>query len=297
MWRLQGAVALSALVLASEAAPVAVVPWPQPSSQPLNVTLGYGTVRSTGTRFNWYTATLDDLSWFSIQLPPLGCKVREKTSSTAKFHGCKVAANAGYFQFYPKPTFCLGHIVIDSKIAQWSSDSNPMMGVTADRKTVIGSFTQQEVESLNITYAVSAFGVVVQDGRPSLEGIESARRGVKALRSGAEEIAPRTALAVDHQGRLVVIAIDGAEALKLGLTMDELAEVLAEGAPGFDFQALHAVNMDGGGSTTMAASFAPLEPAAVYNRPATNDMGPIGERRVTSIVCIKEPKAEEKVVV
>jgi hypothetical protein len=68
-----------------------VYPWPVPSAQPLNVTLGYGTVQSTGTRFTWYSAVLDDLSRFSYELPATqGCGTLQRTTLTANEHACVV---------------------------------------------------------------------------------------------------------------------------------------------------------------------------------------------------------------
>ena len=44
--------------------------------------MGYGTVASTGTRFSWFSATVDDLSRFSVRLPADGgCTVRAGTSA------------------------------------------------------------------------------------------------------------------------------------------------------------------------------------------------------------------------
>ena len=59
-----------------------------------------------------------------------------------------------------------------------------------------------------------------------------------------------------------------------------------QGAPGFPFTAAHAVNMDGGGSTTMAAAPAPGAASQLFNRPTDTDTGPIAERAVTSVACI-----------
>jgi hypothetical protein len=47
---------------------------------------------------------------------------------------------------------------------------------------------------------------------------------------------------------------------QLGVTLTELSDIFTGGAAGFPYVATHAVNMDGGGSTTMSAS--PLWPAA-----------------------------------
>ena len=71
------------------------VAWPKASAQPLNITLGYATVNSTGTRFNWYAAVLDDLSRFSVGLPAAGCAVLQKTTVTSLAQHCAVATNAG----------------------------------------------------------------------------------------------------------------------------------------------------------------------------------------------------------
>ena len=84
--------------------------------------MGYGTVGSTGTRFNWYAATLDDLQRFQVQLPASGCSARASTTSTADALGCVVATNAGYFQFAAKPTFCLGEVIVNSKVRAQRKD-------------------------------------------------------------------------------------------------------------------------------------------------------------------------------
>lgn len=229
------------------------VPWPKASAVPLNVTLGYATVKSTGTRFNWYSAVLDDLSRFSVQLPAAGCAVLQQTTVTSLASKCAVATNAGYFQFKPAPTFCLGEIVINSKVVQWSGDGNPLFAVTSNKTTVIGALSQAQVAALGVTFGVAGFGTIVEGGRVSpagessnagraseraatlvplacacSAGIERARRAIRAVRPGAEEIAPRTVAALDSAGRLLLVAIDGAEKLDLGLTLPELAEVFAE---------------------------------------------------------------------
>jgi hypothetical protein len=79
-----------------------VYPWPVPSAQSLNVTLGYGTVQSTGTRFNWYSAVLDDLSRFSYALPAKqGCGTLQRTTLTANEHACVVVL---FFVTFSKAT-------------------------------------------------------------------------------------------------------------------------------------------------------------------------------------------------
>ena len=289
----RAAAAVAALAaLAAAQAGVVSVPWPAPSARSLNLTMGYGVVNSMGTRFNWYLATLDDLSRFSIRLPAGGCAVRATTTSTAVASKCAVAVNAGFFQFSPKPTYCLGEVVVDGAIAEWANDGSPLFATSAaTRTTYLGPLAKADIAAKQISSASSGFGFIVADGRVSAEGVARARSAERALRHSrgqrAEEIAPRTVLAVDAQGRAMVAAIDGVEALLLGVTVDELAEIFTGGAAGAEvLKAQHAINMDGGGSTTMSASPAWPADAVIFNRPTDTDTGPITERLVTCIACI-----------
>lgn len=276
------------LSCASPALGYVEIPWPSPSSSPLNVTMGYATVKSTGTRFNWFSAYLDDLSRFTVALPLSGgCSVRQTTTQTAVEHNCSVGSNAGYFQFTPKPTYCLGQLVINGSAVEWEDDGNPLVAVTAQQTTIFGSLTLAEAKSLNVTYGVSGFGLLVLDGAVSAEGVRRAGAAIRARRPDAEEIAPRTVVALDAQGRMLLVAIDGVEDLLLGLTLAETAEIFASGAPGFPYIAAHALNLDGGGSTTFDATPGAPAPAQLFNRPTDTDAGPISERNVTSTICIK----------
>jgi len=167
-----------------------------------------------------------------------------------------------------------------------------MVSVTKNA-TLLGSIAKEDLSSLGVVHAVSGSGLIQQNGRPSAEGIAQASAHEAALRAagsgGAEQIAPRTLLGVDARGAFVLIAIDGVEALNLGVTMAEAAEIVSGGARGFSFVTQHAINLDGGGSTTLSAVPGLLKggSAALYNRPTDTDVGPISEREVTSIVCIK----------
>jgi hypothetical protein len=56
---------------------------------------------------------------------------------------------------------------------------------------------------------------------------------------------PRTAVAVTSGGALLFVTLDGRQASSVGMTLRELAEAL------IDLGAREAMNLDGGGSTTM----------------------------------------------
>jgi hypothetical protein len=276
--------ALLLLPLVAQAAFV-TVPWPTPSKKSLNLTMGYATVTKTGTRFNWYIAVLDDLSRYSQRLPHNTCAMRATTTATANEHTCAVASNSGYFQFSPRPTYCTGNLVTGGQVQLWTSDDLPMLAVTSN-STLLGSIPRAQLAALGVTHAVSGSGLIQAQGQPSAEGIARARAHILALRPTAEEVAPRTILCVDAAGRLLLLTIDGVEALNLGVTLDEAADIVSGGAPGLPFVSLHAINLDGGGSTTLSAAPFAGAPAQVYNRPTDSDTGPVTERAVTSIVCI-----------
>lgn len=61
----------------------------------------------------------------------------------------------------------------------------------------------------------------------------------------ARSRAPRTAAGVDSRGRLILLTVNGRQASSVGLTLTELAEVMAS------LGAQDALNLDGGGSSTM----------------------------------------------
>jgi hypothetical protein len=61
------------------------------------------------------------------------------------------------------------------------------------------------------------------------------------------ELHPRTAVGIDRQGRVMLLAVDGRSSRSRGFTLVELARTLKK------LGAVHALNLDGGGSTTMAA--------------------------------------------
>lgn len=74
------------------------------------------------------------------------------------------------FQFQAQPTFCLGELVVAGQVMQWSGDGNPLFAVTANRTTVIGPLTQGDVAALGVTFGVSGFGTIVENGRASPAG-------------------------------------------------------------------------------------------------------------------------------
>ncbi|HMQ04475.1 MAG TPA: phosphodiester glycosidase family protein [Pyrinomonadaceae bacterium] len=100
----------------------------------------------------------------------------------------------------------------------------------------------------------------------------------KASRAFAETRHPRTAVAKLRDGKFLMMTVDGRQpGVSVGMTLQELAEYL------FSLGAVDAMNLDGGGSTTMFLD------GKVVNKPSD----PTGERKIGDaiIVTLRKPKS------
>lgn len=92
----------------------------------------------------------------------------------------------------------------------------------------------------------------------------------KMLPTFATDRHPRTAIASLRDGRALLAVVDGRQPGSIGMTLAELAGLLIE------FGAVEAMNLDGGGSTTMVVK------GAIVNRPSD----PTGERPVSDAILV-----------
>ena len=93
----------------------------------------------------------------------------------------------------------------------------------------------------------------------------------KASRSFAEMRHPRTAVAKLKGGKFLMITVDGRQpGVSVGMTLQELADYL------FSLGATDAMNLDGGGSTTMFLD------GKVVNTPSDKE----GERKVSDAIIV-----------
>lgn len=94
---------------------------------------------------------------------------------------------------------------------------------------------------------------------------------------------PRTAIAVTRSNRLLLITIDGRSVNSAGMTAKEVTEFLCE-----YFNPRHALNLDGGGSTTMYIKDSGESLTDVVNYPTDNgNFDHYGQRRVATHILIK----------
>ncbi|MBA3787049.1 MAG: phosphodiester glycosidase family protein [Acidobacteria bacterium] len=92
----------------------------------------------------------------------------------------------------------------------------------------------------------------------------------KSSKSFVETRHPRTAVAKLKDGKFLMVTVDGRQKESVGMNLNELAALLLE------LGAVDAMNLDGGGSTTMFAV------GKVVNKPSDKE----GERKVSDAILV-----------
>jgi exopolysaccharide biosynthesis protein len=128
---------------------------------------------------------------------------------------------------------------------------------------ILGRLTPDDVTKLAPTQLLSGFGWLVRNGT--------------AVIDTTTEIAPRTAIGVDKDGRLMILEVDGIEhsTPAQGLTIQQTATWFR------DLGAVNAINLDGGGSSVAWYN------NTIVDHPTSDDSGRWGERPSTTMTCIK----------
>ena len=193
---------------------------------------------------------------------------RTNTSVTAALHGCNFATNGGFFDMGTGA--CHGTLASQGvvlQLGQEGTESPISFGLTKNGSYVIGQLSEAQVWSYGFQQIISGNDWLVRDGQ-SVVG-HTNRSGFGDL------IAPRTAIGSTVDGKLLFYVVDGCETTHQGMTLSELGEAFQK------LGAHHAVNLDGGGSTTATGPN-----GVVIDKPTCDDTGRICERTVTSITCI-----------
>ena len=246
------------------------VAFPQ-TAIPLNATRWSGHFRSTGRAYNATLAAFHPAN-FSIVLPPNGCVDHSTTSATARAAGCSYATNAGFFDFPPHAA-CEGNLVLDGQLQQFTSSARTNVGRNATH-FLVGYASNGTVEDVAPTFLVSGLGWLVRGGASYVADCREFSPGPPP--SFVTEWAPRTGAGVRADGTALLLAIDGIEGTSAaaGADLEEFADLFIE------MGAVHAMNLDGGGSTTAVLN------GSVFNSPHCADTWTVCERNVTSVTCV-----------
>ena len=267
-----------------------------PTVQILNVPLvdDDGVTRAAKGHF----VTAVDSSMFSIYPPIQGCGYSlTTTSSEARYRGCSVAMNMGFFDISNTThPHCLGGVVSDNALIEHDATGDAHFGLTSDGNWFIGylnnTFLNQHTLA-SLADRCDATGVCVNatdsdstwyfrslaSGRVQL--VNSGKNYVNAsngVNTFTTEASGRTALGILSGGRLGMVQIDGRTGQD-GIDLFTLADVMIK--LGFK----DAINLDGGGSSTTAIN------GVLASLPSDgcpgDETGYLGcERAVSTIVCL-----------
>ena len=200
--------------------------------------------------------------------PPSGgtpCGKRVRTSVTAKSNHCRYATNGSPFSMATGECSC--GVSITNSTPYGSGGFGVGFGATAQGEWIIGTLNETLVSVLNVTEFAVGFSWLVKDG--------------VNVAPTSDAVAPRTTIGTTSDGTLLSLEVDGCEQgsgcrFNFGATEHAMAELLLESG------AHHAINLDGGGSSSV------VQNGKVVNHPTDTDVWLLKkERDVTTIICVQ----------
>jgi hypothetical protein len=207
-------------------------------------------------------------------------KGREATSSMALRLGAVAAVNGGYF----KPDgAAAGVFVLNGEV----------LGEGSGRTGLLFCRERGDVEKLEFDIVAAKQGKWRRQGR-GCKADDVTGAGPKLIAGGRVVLAgegfahekarhPRTAVARTREGKYLFVVVDGRQKSSVGMTLSELAGELLE------MGAVEALNLDGGGSSTMVVK------GQVRNSPSDGRERTVGDAvLVFSVSTAEEMRALEK---
>lgn len=199
-------------------------------------------------------------------------------SKQAKASGAIAAINAGFFNIRDGGSVAYiktGGLVVDTDTARkWTRNSNLNGSVLIDNNGHVSI----DCVKMNSWYdSHQEFHDVLVTGPLLIKGRDEMQLPATPLVMNKH---PRTAIGKRGKHKIVLLTLDGRTSEARGMTLAELADLL------LSFHCKDAVNLDGGGSTTMWISGKPFN--GVVNMPCDNKkFDHEGERNVSDILVIK----------
>ncbi|XP_052086600.1 N-acetylglucosamine-1-phosphodiester alpha-N-acetylglucosaminidase-like [Mytilus californianus] len=212
-----------------------------------------------------------------------GCQnqIKSTVMKTSTQKSCIVAVNAGFFD--PRPgNVCLGNIISDGRVVMESQGvQNVHFGITNDGSLHFGYLSETEIADNNYKQLIGGVFWLVRDGQHYLKesiNIEcQTEEQAEIMEMYAKTIlSARSAIGHDKEGRILLMQIDGLNEHK-GMTLYEFADLL------LDYGFVQAINLDGGGSTTLIIN------GTLVNHPTDkceNDTRFTCARKVSTILCV-----------
>lgn len=225
-----------------------------------------------GNKFDGYMLIINDPSRVKVgYTKQLGVE-GETTSQMAKDNNAVAAINGGGFTdnssggklYVGTGSIPTGILMADGKLVAGHLYSNSnikldSMGLTNKGVLIVGLHSLKELKEMGATEIISFGPTLIINGRPQIQG------------DGGQGDNPRTAIGQRANGDLLMLVIDGRTLTKPGASLREVQEIMLQ------YNAVNAVNLDGGSSSTM-----------YYNNEIVNDpCDPLGERSIASCLYVK----------
>jgi len=159
---------------------------------------------------------------------------------------------------------CHGDLISNGTVVQIDDENAyASWGLTHDGRWAFGTVTSGIAAAEGVVELISGFvgPLLVDHG--------------SGVHSDSALVAQRNAVGVDDAGRLLFLTVAGSETPPRGMNISELGDAFAA------LGAITAVNLDGGGSTTLW-----LDGAYVVRPTCEDTPVPECERAVASIVCV-----------
>lgn len=235
-----------------------------------------------------------NINWISVDLNSEKIKVEiasattglEHTSSIAGRTGAIAAINGGYFNYTPPEP--VGLVIDEGKILSLPLADRPpraAIGFTPDNKVFFDRVGIKDgcLFSLDTTAdwrkipeALGAGPQLIKDGKILVTAEEE---GFSVSFNTTRH--PRTAVGITKDNQLILLTVDGRQpGVSDGISLTDLAQLM------LNLGASEAINLDGGGSTTMVIF------NTIVNYPSDKDeKGQFGkERPVANAIIVKEIK-------
>ena len=243
------------------------------------ITLYQGSFEGNLFAANQYLCILEVAPGVRFDIVPAADETLETTSALAARSGAVAAVNGSFFNMRP-PYGSVNYLRVDNA----EVSPNVLSGVRKTRRTLqqtgavatfYGSLYMLKGDALGRWERDIEAEDVVATGPVLLAGGESVPVAGDRFNTNRH---PRTAAGRRADGTVILLVADGRNALAAGLTMAELQQIMAA------LGCRDAINLDGGGSTTMVVR------GAVVNHPSDNgQFDADGERPVANAIVISLP--------
>ncbi len=171
----------------------------------------------------------------------------QTTSNFLRSCNAQMAVNGDFFDYDPA-----GQYVTTSVIGFAASNGNNYSGFSPDGWSVEAiNISQDNIANLIVPfysgslYACSPADVSIYNAVGGVPIMLRNGQKVDTTDTIATALHPRTAIGITGDNKLILFVVDGRQSFSLGMTTTEVADVFLE------FGVVDAINLDGGGSSTM----------------------------------------------